>query len=75
MQDLDVFETHQGLEDLVRVGQNKGASCFFGSHLNLKPGAPLFDCAGPLLPGGSPLKSEEPYIQWAQLNTIRTALR
>ena len=38
VQDADVFQAHQRLEDLTRVGDDEGASCFVGSHL--KPEAP-----------------------------------
>jgi hypothetical protein len=34
--DLDVFETHQGLEDLTRVNEDEGASCFLGHTSSLK---------------------------------------
>jgi len=56
-QDLDVFQTHQGLEDLSRVVEDEGASCFLAHTSSLKR-LRLF--LGDLGEGDSPPESEDP---------------
>jgi hypothetical protein len=36
VKDLDVFQAHQGLDDLIRLGQDEGASCFLAHTSSLK---------------------------------------
>jgi hypothetical protein len=47
VQDPDVFEADQGLDDLSRVDEDEGASCFL-AH-NLKLGAPSPNSVAPEL--------------------------
>ena len=55
--DPDVFETHQGLEDLSRVDKDEGASCFLAHTSSLKR---LRLILGDLRTSSSPLRSEDP---------------
>jgi hypothetical protein len=57
LEDRDVLEAHQGLEDLTRVDEDEGASCFLAHASSLKR---LRLILGDLGGRGSPLKSEKP---------------
>jgi hypothetical protein len=57
MENRNVLQANQGLEDLGRVGDNEGASCFLDHTSSLKH---LRLILGDLERRGSPLKSEEP---------------
>ncbi len=56
-EDLDVFQTHQGLDDLTRVVKDEGASCFLAHTSSLKHLRRVWGT----LSGRTPLKSEEPH--------------
>ncbi len=59
----DVLQTHQGLDDLARVGANEGASCFLAHTSSLRHlRCVRTDLLGPQLP----LRSEEPEIRRAR---------
>ena len=57
VQDPDIFETHQGLENLARVAEDEGASCLLAHTSSLKH---LRSILGDTEAASSPLKSEEP---------------
>jgi hypothetical protein len=48
VQDANIFQAHQGLDDISRIGGDEGASCFL-TH-NLKPEVPSFS-SGPFPTG------------------------
>ena len=57
VKDPDVLQTDERLEDLTRVGEDEGASLFFGSHL--KPEAPSSLVGEASRNRNSPLHSDE----------------
>jgi len=48
--DAHVFETHQGVEDLTRVDQDGGASCFLAHTSSLKRLRLILGDLGPATP-------------------------
>jgi hypothetical protein len=53
-QDVHVFEAHERLEDLIRVDEDEGASCFLAHTSSLKRLRPILGDAGEAAPRQNP---------------------